>query len=208
MTAEKNQFQPCMVGTLESQFLKMQAQIKGAKNCLDVGTFTGMSAVAFAEGVPADGKVHTLENSEEVAKIAQEAFSASSVGSKIVLHVGDAKASMEKLKADGVKFDIIFLDADKENYIAYYDLAMSGLLAGRGCPATRTAQRSLAPRHRFRTRPSHSDPRAESASGDARAALKGCHANHEKGFEVEDGGAGPRAGAQRLHGARPEDAAR
>jgi len=132
MTAEKDQFQPCMVGTLESQFLKMQAQIKGAKNVLDVGTFTGMSAVALAEGVPADGKVHTLENSEDIANIAQQAFNASSVGNKIVLHRGDAKASMEKLKAEGHKFDIIFLDADKENYIAYYDIAMSGLLAENG----------------------------------------------------------------------------
>lgn len=132
MTAEKDQFQPCMVGTLESQFLKMHAQIKGAKTVLDVGTFTGMSAVAFAEGVSVDGKVHTLENSQDIAKIAQEAFDASNVGSKVVLHVGDAKASMEKLKADGVKFDIIFLDADKENYITYYDIAMSGLLADGG----------------------------------------------------------------------------
>ena len=132
MTAECDQFQPCMVGTLESQFLKMQAQIKGAKNVLDVGTFTGMSAVAFAEGISADGKVHTLENDAGIGKIAQEAFTASTVGSKICLHLGDAKASMEKLKADGVKFDIVFLDADKENYIAYYDIAMSGLLADGG----------------------------------------------------------------------------
>jgi predicted O-methyltransferase YrrM len=63
-------FMPCMVGAMESQFLKMQCQIKGAKRCLDIGTFTGMSALAMAEGLPADGKVVTLECYENVAKVA------------------------------------------------------------------------------------------------------------------------------------------
>ena len=61
---------PCMVGSMESQFLKMQAQIKGAKRCLDIGTFTGMSAIALAEGVAQDGKVVTLEFNEDIAKVA------------------------------------------------------------------------------------------------------------------------------------------
>ena len=61
-----------MVGTLESQFLKMVVQLKGARSCLDIGTFTGMSAVAMAEGLDSapDGIVHTIEYSPEVAEIA------------------------------------------------------------------------------------------------------------------------------------------
>ena len=64
-------FMPCMVGAMESQFLKMQCQIKGAKKCLDIGTFTGMSAIAMAEGIPEDGQVVTMECYEDVAKVAQ-----------------------------------------------------------------------------------------------------------------------------------------
>jgi len=132
MTQEKAMFAPCMVGTLESQFLKMQCQIKGAKKCLDVGTFTGMSAIAMAEGMPKDGKVVTLENDIDIARAAQEGFDLSSVGGKIHLLVGNAADHMRKLQQDGEKFDIIFLDADKENYVEYYDLAMNGLLAADG----------------------------------------------------------------------------
>jgi len=133
LTENNKMFSPCMVGTLESQFLKMQCQIKGAKTCLDVGTFTGMSALAFAEGIPKDGKVVTLECYDDIAKVAQTAFDASSVGHKIDLRVGKAIESMKQLAMEGQKFDIIFLDADKENYQAYYDLALNeGLLADDG----------------------------------------------------------------------------
>lgn len=133
LTENMEMFSPCMVGTLESQFLKMQCQIKGAKTCLDVGTFTGMSALAFAEGIPDDGKVITLECYEDIAKVAQKAFDASSVGHKINLRLGTAIKSMKQLAIEGHKFDIIFLDADKENYQAYYDIALDeGLLADNG----------------------------------------------------------------------------
>ena len=120
LTENNKLFSPCMVGTLESQFLKMQCQIKGAKTCLDVGTFTGMSALAFAEGTPNDGKVVTLECCIEFAKVAHTAFDASSVGHKIDLRVGKAMESMTQLAMEGQQFDIIFLDADKENYQTYY----------------------------------------------------------------------------------------
>lgn len=132
LTVEKKMFAPCMVGSLESQFLKMQTQIKGAKRCLDIGTFTGMSAIAMAEGMPADGKVVTLEFYDDIAKAAQEAFDQSDVASKIDLRVAPATEEMKKLQQEGQKFDIIFIDADKENYVEYYNLAMDGLLADDG----------------------------------------------------------------------------
>ena len=115
---------PCMVGSMESQFLKMQAQIKGAKKCLDIGTFTGMSAIALAEGVPQDGKVVTLEFNQDIAKVAKQIFDGSSVGGKIDLRVGVAADAMKKMIQDGEKFDLIFIDADKENYIEYYELSL------------------------------------------------------------------------------------
>lgn len=125
LTTEKEKlFMPCMVGSMESQFLKMQAQIKGAKKCLDVGTFTGMSAIALAEGLPEDGKVVTLEFSQNIAKVAQQIFDVSSVKSKVDLRVGPAADAMKKMVQEGEKFDLIFIDADKENYIEYYELAL------------------------------------------------------------------------------------
>ena len=121
-------FMPCMVGTLESQFLKMMCQIKRAKKCLDIGTFTGMSALAMAEGVPEDGSVVTLEVDEKIAQVAQNAFNNSNVGSKIKLLVGSASEEMVKMKNKGDKFDVIFIDADKDAYIKYYELAMDDML--------------------------------------------------------------------------------
>jgi predicted O-methyltransferase YrrM len=109
---------------MESQFLKMQAQIKGAKRCLDVGTFTGMSAIALAEGLPEDGEVVTLEFAQNIANVARQIFDASTVKSKINLKVGPAADAMKKMIENGEKFDLIFIDADKENYIEYYELAL------------------------------------------------------------------------------------
>ena len=128
MTKEQDMFAPCMVGTLESQFLKMMCQIKNAKKCLDVGTFTGMSAIAMAEGVPGDGKVVTLELDPKIGEVAQAGFDVSNVGHKIKMIVGRADDSMEMLKEAKESFDIIFIDAEKEGYVRYYDLAMDGLL--------------------------------------------------------------------------------
>jgi len=124
ITEKEKMFMPCMVGAMESQFLKMQCQIKGAKKCLDIGTFTGMSALAMAEGIPADGKVVTLECYDNVAKVAQKVFDASDVSNKIELIVGQAAEAMKKMVANGDKFDLIFIDADKENYVEYYELSM------------------------------------------------------------------------------------
>uniref|UniRef100_A0A7S3XWX0 3-dehydroquinate synthase domain-containing protein n=1 Tax=Heterosigma akashiwo TaxID=2829 RepID=A0A7S3XWX0_HETAK len=132
-TMAKEMFAPCMVGTLESQFLKTIAQVAKARRVLDVGTFTGMSAVAFAEGLPSNGEVVTLECYPEIAQAAQENFNRTQQKDKIRLMLGNALDSMRELAAAGEKFDIVFLDADKENYVAYYKVAMEeGLLAEDG----------------------------------------------------------------------------
>lgn len=83
-----------------------------------------MSALAMAEGIPEDGKVVTLECYENVAKVAKKIFDASSVASKIDLKVGQAAAAMKEMVNKGEKFDVIFIDADKENYIEYYELSL------------------------------------------------------------------------------------
>lgn len=130
LTEKQDMFMPCMVGAMESQFLRMQCQIKGARKCLDIGTFTGMSALAMAEGIPKDGKVITLEFYKNVADVAQKVFDASTVGDKIDLRVGKAADYMRQMIADKEKFDVIFIDADKENYIEYYELSLQMLEVG------------------------------------------------------------------------------
>lgn len=131
-TNDKELFAPCMVGSLESQFLKMQMQITGARKVLDVGTFTGMSALAMAEGLPEDGQVITLEFDDKCADVAEACFKQSKNGKKIQLVRGNALQAMKSMLDNGVKFDAVFIDADKENYIAYYDLIMEGLLTPNG----------------------------------------------------------------------------
>jgi len=123
-----------MVGQLEGQFLKMFVQTAKAKTVLDIGTFTGYSALSFAEGLPSDGCVVTIENDENIAAVAKKCFDASAQATKIDLRVGNAPAILEELAGSGRKFDVVFIDADKDNYSTYYKLAMdSGLLAEDGC---------------------------------------------------------------------------
>jgi len=133
-TSEADMFMPCMVGQLEGQFLKMFVQTAKAKTVLDIGTFTGYSALSFAEGLPADGCVVTIENDEKIATVAKKCFDASAQATKIDLCVGNAPAILEELASGGRQFDVVFIDADKDNYSTYYKLAMdSGLLAEDGC---------------------------------------------------------------------------
>mmetsp|Transcript_12500 Transcript_12500/g.30767 ORF Transcript_12500/g.30767 Transcript_12500/m.30767 type:complete len:881 (+) Transcript_12500:252-2894(+) len=132
-TKSEGMFSPCMVGQLEGQFLKMMAQTMCAKRVLDVGTFTGYSALSFAEGLASinEGKkfeVLTIENDLKIAKTAKSLFNKSAVKDNIKLVTGDAVSIMKDLRKTDEKFDIIFLDADKANYIPYYELAMSGML--------------------------------------------------------------------------------
>lgn len=104
-------------GRVEGRFLKMLVQISGAKRVLEVGMYTGYSALSMAEGLPDDGEVHTLEMDAQVAAVAESFFDRSPHGHKIHVHMGNALDSIARL---GGRFDFVFLDADKENYPAYY----------------------------------------------------------------------------------------
>ena len=96
-TGAQELFSPCMVGTLESQFLKLQVQVSGAKKVLDVGTFTGMSALAMAEGLPNDGKVVTVECSDDCADVAEACFKKAKHGQKVTLLRGNAVTIMKEM---------------------------------------------------------------------------------------------------------------
>ena len=106
-----------IVGPLEGAFLKMMAQIVQAKRVLEIGMFTGYSALCFAEALPPDGTVLTCEIDEESASLARQYFARSPIGKKIEIRMGPALETMRHLKGP---FDLIFIDADKINYVNYY----------------------------------------------------------------------------------------
>jgi caffeoyl-CoA O-methyltransferase len=110
-----------IVGPLEGAFLKMMTQLVGAKRVLEIGMFTGYSALCFAEALPADGTIITCEVDEESATLAREYFARSPVGKKVEVRMGPALETMQNL--DG-PFDLIFIDADKQNYLNYFRRAL------------------------------------------------------------------------------------
>jgi caffeoyl-CoA O-methyltransferase len=107
-----------MVGPLEAQFLKMLALMTGARRILEIGMFTGYSALALAEALPRDGRVVTCEVNAEIAEIARRYFLQSPHGGKIEVRQGPALASLKVITGP---FDLCFIDADKENYGQYYN---------------------------------------------------------------------------------------
>ena len=117
-----------IVVLLEGAFLKMMAQLVQATSVLEVGMFTGYSALCFAEALPADGTVLTCELDEEPAALARQYFARSPIGKKIEVRMGPALDTMRHLKGP---FDLIFIDADKINYVNYYRRALD-LLSPRG----------------------------------------------------------------------------
>ncbi len=122
-------FAQMVVGPLEAAFLQMMVRTTGARRILEIGTFTGYSALAMAEALPADGEIVTCEVDPKHAEIAGRFFARSPHGKKIVLRLGPALSTLGEL-TDAPPFDFVFLDADKENYINYYELVLPRLKTG------------------------------------------------------------------------------
>lgn len=108
-------------GHLQGRILKMFCQMTQASSILEVGAFTGYSALCMAEGIPEDGKIHTIEVNDELEDFILKHFKNSPFGNKITLHIGDALEIIPQLK---VTFDLAFIDANKRNYIEYFDLIL------------------------------------------------------------------------------------
>ena len=126
-TREKMAAFTMQVGKVEGGFLKMLAQITRAKRVLEVGTFTGYSALCFAEGLPDDGRVITCDIDPEATEMAKRYWAQSPHGKKIESRLGPAIETIASL--DGA-FDLVFLDADKQNYVNYYEAALPKVPAG------------------------------------------------------------------------------
>ncbi|MEO9138753.1 MAG: class I SAM-dependent methyltransferase, partial [Jatrophihabitans sp.] len=124
--------QEMLSGQVEGRFLAMLVQVMGATRVLDIGMFTGYSALAMAEALPYDGLVIGCELDAGVAAFAQAGFDASRNGHKISVRVGPAGATLHDLAEAGEIFDLVFLDADKAGYLAYLSILLEGGPSGRG----------------------------------------------------------------------------
>ena len=114
-------------GHLQGRLLKMLVQMTQAKRVLEVGTFSGYSAICLAEGLPDDGLLYTFEINDEQEDFTRPWIEGSAVANKIRFIIGDAIAKAPRL---GITFDLVFIDGDKRTYVETYEMALSVLRQG------------------------------------------------------------------------------
>ena len=127
-TLTRTLYPSMLTGRAEGRFLQLAVQLSGVHRIVDIGTFTGYSALAMAEVLPEDGELLTIEQNPEHAKIAKGFFNRSPSGFKINLRIGEALEILKTLPDE--RTDLVFIDADKQNYSAYYREAMRILRIG------------------------------------------------------------------------------
>ena len=113
-----------LTGPTEGRFLELLVHASGARRILEIGTFTGYSALSMAAALPEDGRIDTLDIEPKHAEVAQRYFARSPHGEKITLHLGPAIETIGRLEGE---FDLVFVDADKEGYDAYYEAVLPRL---------------------------------------------------------------------------------
>lgn len=116
-----------VVGDLEAAVLQMLVKLTGAERILEIGLFTGYSAIAMAQALGGEGSIISCELSEDNASIAQSFIDKSPDAHKIEIRIGPALETIPTLEGP---FDLVFMDADKENYSNYYDLVLPKLRTG------------------------------------------------------------------------------
>jgi len=109
-------------GHLQGRLLSMFSQMVQPKRVLEIGTYTGYSAICLSEGLTEGGMLHTIDNNEELKSMATKYFKLAGCDHKIKLHTGDAMKIIPTLNET---WDIVFIDADKKNYSGYYDMVIS-----------------------------------------------------------------------------------
>lgn len=118
-------------GLIQGQLLRMISQMCGAKRILELGTFTGFSAICLASGMGEGGHLDTLELNDELEDLILEGFERAGLQDVIQLHIGDCKETLKTLRA-GMKemYDIVYMDANKREYCEYYDLVFDMVRPG------------------------------------------------------------------------------
>jgi len=111
------------ISVTQAYFMQLLIKINNVKQILEIGTFTGYSALSMALAMDADGFITCLDKNKQTSDTANNFFKKAKVNNKIDLIIGSAVENLNKLINQNKSFDLIFIDADKENYIKYYDLA-------------------------------------------------------------------------------------
>jgi len=120
--------QPRMLsGNYQGRILSLISKLIAPKTILEIGTYTGYSALCLAEGLKEDGMLHTIDINEELHDFQQKYFQESAYKKQIKQYVGDAREIIPKIDSN---FDLIFIDADKPNYSAYFELIITKLNPG------------------------------------------------------------------------------
>ena len=114
-------------GHYQGRILSLISKIISPKKILEIGTYTGYSAICLCEGMDKDGILHTIDNNKELVEIQNKYFKKANLTDKIVQHSGDAKNIIPTIEEE---FDIVFIDADKESYPEYYDLIIKKVRSG------------------------------------------------------------------------------
>ena len=127
-TREKTTAPQMMVGRIEGQFLATLVRLRGARRILELGTFTGYSSISMASALPPDGHIITCDVDPDATEIARRYMDESGFGDKIEIRLGSAIETIATLEGP---FDLVFIDADKPSYKAYYE-AVLPLLAENG----------------------------------------------------------------------------
>ncbi len=114
-------------GTYQGRILSIISKLVNPKNILEVGTYTGYSALCMCEGIKASGTLHTIDRNEELFDLQRKYFDLSEHGHQIKQHVGNALDIIPTIEE---KFDLVFIDADKSNYANYFDLVIDKMNPG------------------------------------------------------------------------------
>ncbi|HET9350135.1 MAG TPA: class I SAM-dependent methyltransferase [Burkholderiales bacterium] len=118
------------IGADQGQFMALLVQAMGARNCLEIGTFTGYSALAVALAIPENGRIVCCDISEEWTAIGRSFWQKAGVDRKIDLRIGPALRTLDELRKETQNFDFVFIDADKTNYANYYEACLPMLRPG------------------------------------------------------------------------------
>ena len=123
-----NVLQPRMIsGHFQGRFLSLLSKMVQPRTILEIGTYTGYATLCLAEGLHPEGVLHTIDIKEELTDLQREFFDRSGYGSQIVQHLGKAADIIPSLDTT---FDLVFIDADKQNYAHYFDLVIEKMNRG------------------------------------------------------------------------------
>ena len=120
-------------GAAQGQLMRMIAQMCGAKRILELGTFTGYSAICLASALPEAGHLDTLELNDELEDLILEGFEKAGLADRISLHIGDCKETLIKMRSEikeNELYDLVYIDANKREYCEYYDLVFDMVRPG------------------------------------------------------------------------------